>query len=94
VREDASRAGLTVASYVRATVHGRKPLRAVPVARFDREVLRAILGQLGKIGSNVNQLGRAANSRLVLQPEQVTAFFEAFLEMRAALFEALGRDPK
>lgn len=38
----------------------RRPARRLPA--LDTQVLSKILGQIGKIGSNVNQLARSANS--------------------------------
>jgi len=92
--EKASRAGLTVASYARAMMHSKEPVRAVPLPVIDRKLLRELLGELGKIGSNVNQLARASNARHAIKPEEVSAFFEAFIELREAVLVALSREPK
>lgn len=54
--------GLTVSELVRRSGLGVR----LPPARFDQRQARLIiqlLGQLARIGSNLNQLTRAANSR-------------------------------
>jgi hypothetical protein len=52
-----------------------------------------LLGQLGKVGSNINQLARSYNQTGIRPgfPELV-AIRQEIGEMRAALMLALGRD--
>lgn len=59
---DADNAGMSLGAYLRACALGDAGPRAArkpPVAK--REMLR-LLGHIGKIGSNLNQLARAVNS--------------------------------
>lgn len=62
----AARAGLSVGQLARAAALG-PAATAVPTFRrrppVDAAELRQIAGSLGKIGSNLNQLVRAANTR-------------------------------
>jgi hypothetical protein len=52
-----------------------------------------LLGQLGKVGSNINQLARSYNQTGIRPgfPELV-AIRQEIGEMRTALIQALGRD--
>ncbi len=62
VVEAADNAGLALGAFARACMldgPGPRATRKPPVAK---EELTRILGQLGKIGSNVNQIARAINS--------------------------------
>lgn len=53
-------AGNTPSDYMRLrTMAATQPLRRVPTP--DREVLLNLMAELGKIGSNVNQIARALN---------------------------------
>ena len=61
LEEAASRAGLTRASYQRVQSLATPKTRSTRRAPIDREMLAKLLGQLGKIGSNLNQLTRAAH---------------------------------
>jgi mobilization protein NikA len=54
--------GMTLSELVRLSAQGVR----LPVARFDQrqsKTLIRLLGQLAKIGSNLNQITRAVNSR-------------------------------
>jgi uncharacterized protein (DUF1778 family) len=53
--------GLTITDFVKSrTLH--KPPR-IKKANFDREVLIRLLSELGKIGSNLNQIAKFMNSQ-------------------------------
>jgi antitoxin component of RelBE/YafQ-DinJ toxin-antitoxin module len=54
-------AGLTPSDYIRGLAIGAKPARTVPTT--DRELLLKFLAELGKQGSNLNQIARAMNRR-------------------------------
>lgn len=58
----ATEAGYTPSDFMRLrSMATTQPLRRVPTP--DREVLLNLMAELGKIGSNVNQIARALNSR-------------------------------
>lgn len=58
--EMAANAGYTPSDFMRlSTMAATQPLRRVPTP--DREVLLNLVAELGKIGSNVNQIARAFN---------------------------------
>lgn len=60
--EAASRAGLTRASYQRVQTLSTPPkTRSTRRAPIEREMLALALGQLGRVGNNLNQIARAAN---------------------------------
>ena len=88
--EAASKAGLTPASYQRVQSLVQPKTRSTRRAPIDREMLGKTLGQLGKIGSNLNQLAHAANLDRTYRAE----IMDAVAEYRALvphLMEALGR---
>jgi hypothetical protein len=58
----AERAGLTVGAYLRQQALGGSGPRARRRPHADAALLLDVLGQVGRIGSNVNQLARAANA--------------------------------
>ena len=60
--EAASRTGLSRAAYQRVqSLHTPPKTRSTRRAPIERELLAKTLGQLGKIGSNLNQIAHAAN---------------------------------
>jgi len=91
LEEAASRAGLTRASYQRVQTLGTAPkTRSTRRAPIERELLAKSLGQLGKIGSNLNQLAHAAN----IDQSDEAKIMAAVAELRDLLpdfLQALGR---
>jgi hypothetical protein len=91
ISKAAKDAGLTVSGYFRAQALGKPGPRAVRRPTVEHEELSRILGQLGKIGSNVNQLAKAYNGgRIVPGFPEVLALRRDVAEVRAAVIKALG----
>ena len=94
IEAKADRAGLSIGALMRHLGTGRVGPRAVRRVPLDRRALAHVLAQLGRYGSNVNQLARIANESgevaalAVLQQVQADA-----REMRNVLMEATGRTP-
>lgn len=89
LNEAASRAGLTVSSYARARIMGSALARSVKRPSIDRELAARLIGQLGKIGSNLNQIARTANKNNASAREFEDALREA-AEFRSAIRAFLG----
>jgi hypothetical protein len=93
IKERAEQAGLSVGAFLRALALGDPGPRAVRRPPVERKELARLLGEIGKIGSNVNQLARGFNaSRLMPGFPELLAIRQEIGEMRAALIKALGRD--
>jgi hypothetical protein len=58
VDESATQAGLSFGAYLRTLALGRAGPRAVKRPREDLELLARILGEIGKLGSNHNQIAK------------------------------------
>ena len=56
----AAEAGYTPSDFMRLRTMASQPLRRVPTP--DREALLHLMAELGKIGSNINQITRVLNS--------------------------------
>jgi mobilization protein NikA len=93
IRARADRAGVTVASYIRATVLGTPPPRQSRRPPVNVVELARVLAALGKLGSNVNQMARVANSGGWPGDDQITFAAFAIHDMRLALMSALGVTP-
>lgn len=90
IEEAASRAGLTFSSFGRAKMLGSVPVGSVRRPPIERELLARTLGQLGKVGSNLNQIARAAH----LDRSDRAEIMDAVIELRGLLpqiTEALGQ---
>jgi hypothetical protein len=88
----AQRAGLSVGAFLRALACDGPGLRAARRPPIERQELARLLGHIGKLGSNVNQLAYAANAfndmPSARELEQIGAEVR---EMRDAVMKALGR---
>lgn len=92
VKLAADNTGLALGAFARACMldgPGPRATRKPPVAK--QELVR-ILGQLGKIGSNVNQIARAVNSGDDPNglSDDIKAAVVAIAEIHAAAANALG----
>ena len=92
--DDAARqAGLSIGAYLRSLALGSAGPRAVRRPPIERKELARLLGHLGKVGSNLNQLAHAFNrDRRIPGLAELTAMRQQVGELRDALMKALGRD--
>jgi len=77
----------TPSDYLRVKALGATPLRYVPTP--DRAVLLNLLAELGKIGSNVNQIARHLNTAQATQPESLIAAMTGVDALTAQLLQHL-----
>lgn len=87
----AGEAGLSVGAYLRAVALGSAGPRAVKRPPVNRVMLAKLLGAIGHLGSNVNQLAKAANSGTLPANRDLALAAEAIAAMRAVVMKALGR---
>jgi hypothetical protein len=88
----AERAGVSVGPYLRAVALSSPVPRTARRPTVERVALAQVLGALGRVGSNVNQLARVANTTGELPPaETLKDMGDEIRAMRAALMKALGR---
>ena len=93
INNTASRVGLSVGAYLRALALGSAGPRAVRRPPVERKELARLLGHLGKVGSNLNQLAHAYNrDGSVPGADELNAIRQQVGELRDALMAALGRD--
>jgi Bacterial mobilisation protein (MobC) len=94
IADAAGKAGLTVGAFVRTLALGYAPPRAVKLPLIDRQQLARLLGELGKLGSNVNQIAKAFNSTgRIPTPQELPVMQTDIMAMRAAVMTALGCEP-
>ncbi len=93
IKAAADKAGLGVGAFLRAAALGDAGPRAVRRPPIERKELARLLGHLGKVGSNLNQLAYAYNrDRSVPALAELTTMRQQVKELRDALLAALGRD--
>lgn len=89
----ADRAGLTAGSHARQVLLGAPAPRQVRRPPVERKELARLLGELGKVGSNLNQLARETNEGEPPHYQEVLAVLASLLPVRDAILIALGREP-
>jgi len=89
----AERAGLMPGSYARQALLGGPAPRQVRRPPVERKELARLLGELGKIGGNLNQLAKAANTGVLVYTGEIDAALHGLAEARDAILKALGRAP-
>lgn len=90
----ASKTGYTRSAFIRAAALGDAGPRAQRRVPADRDSLLRILGQCGKIGSNVNQIARQLNTGQQASLPELQEALRAYLDIRTAIFNALGLPPQ
>jgi hypothetical protein len=90
----ADQAGMPVGTFLRTLALGSPGPRATRKPPIERRELARLLGELGKIGSNVNQIAKAIHQTQNLPSwSELASIREDVTAMRAAVMTALGRDP-
>jgi hypothetical protein len=96
VRSNAAKAGVAVAALIRQAVLDLPPPRAARRPTVDHQAVARLLGELGKIGSNLNQIAKHANAGRDITDGTVASIELALrdlMELRLICLQALGREP-
>lgn len=88
----AERVGLSLGSYIRACTLAKPATRATRRPPVERAALAQLLAQLGKCGSNLNQIARVLNSGGD-EPEGIPAAIGDFRAACADIMRTLGKVP-
>ena len=88
----AERAGLTVGAFIRQQCLGTPGPRAARRPPVERAALAQLIGQLGKCGSNLNQIARALN--MGEEPGEIDAAIAAMREAALAISATLRGNPR
>lgn len=86
----ASAAGLSRGSFIRWQLTQGQAPRSVRRPPAELEELRQLLGQLGKIGSNLNQVAHKLNAGTTVYPGEIERALADLRDMRDAVVGALG----
>jgi hypothetical protein len=90
--EKADQAGLARAAFMRAVALGQSGPRAQRRPPADHVALRRLLGELGRVGNNLNQIARALNATARVDSDLLTEALGAYIQLRDAIFVALNMD--
>jgi hypothetical protein len=92
LEEKASRAGLSIGTWARTILLGSPGPRAVKRPPIEKAELARLLGAIGKLGGNVNQIAKALNEgRDAPSLAELAEMRADITAMRAEIMVALGR---
>jgi hypothetical protein len=92
ISEKANRAANDIGPMIRTIVLGSPGPRAVKRPPIEKQLIAKLLGAIGKLGSNVNQIARALNEgRDGPSRDDLAQMRADIMLMRAAVMAALGR---
>lgn len=61
------------------------------IIKYDFKELKSLTGQLGKIGSNINQIAKRANETRYISPKDIKDVLRMLHEIQVLLNKKLGR---
>ncbi len=90
--KDAQASGLSLSDYIRSVLSNRKVIVKPEIVYNDPRILKA-LGDIGKIGSNLNQIAHQLNAGEAFSnsmSEQLRSLTKQLLQMRNEIKEMAG----
>ncbi|WP_257594166.1 MobC family plasmid mobilization relaxosome protein [Parerythrobacter lacustris] len=93
LEELSSRAGLAMGAFVRAAALKDPGVRARRRPPVDHVAIRQLLGELGRVGNNLNQIARSLNTGEDIDLPELREALASYLPLRDAIFVALGKEP-
>lgn len=75
--DNAANLGLSLGDYVRSVAMGQKPLYVVRRSSAKAEAILLLKAELGKIGSNINQVAKVANSTGTVESYKIDILLNA-----------------
>lgn len=94
IAEKADKSGLAVGAFLRSAGldnPGPRARRKVPV---DRKLLLQAMGEIGRIGNNLNQIAKVLNSGGQPQPDELKEVLRQTAAIQNAIRQALGKRPE
>jgi len=87
--ERAAQTGYSRAALIRHALFSSPMPRSIPRPTIEHQEVARLLGELGRIGGNINQLARHANAGR-FQSNSIELALRELLTLRAACLKALG----
>lgn len=92
ITDKADKSGLAVAAFMRAAGLGSPGPRAQRRPPVDHKALRQYLGQVGRLGNNINQIARALNSGEKANLPELKEVLRACIDVLNRINAALGKN--
>lgn len=82
--------GMSVGAFMRATALGDPGPRAQRRVPIDAKMLRRLVGEVGRVGNNLNQIAHRLNARNEYDEARLQAALAAHDDLRKAILAVLG----
>lgn len=87
----AAQMGLSVPSFIRAMILTDPEIKATRRPTLDRVLMADLLGKLGKLGNNINQIAHRLNEGRGVGSNRMAAALDDFAELKNKVLEALNK---
>ena len=88
----AAEAGMSVAAYVRHQALDTSGPRSARRFTLDEILIRQLIGEISRIGNNLNQLTRLANMGDLEEPRELAPVLHRTDELLVSCMSAIGRE--
>lgn len=75
--DNADNRGMSLGDYIRSVAIGQKPLYVVRRHNEKAQAILLLKAELGKIGSNINQIAKVANTKQTVDANQIDMLLKA-----------------
>lgn len=91
IERAAESSGLSTGSYARLVLLGTPGPRQVRRPQVDRAELGRLLGEIGRVGNNLNQIAHRMNTGVPTDRPALLVILASLVDVRNAILQALGR---
>ena len=92
LRQAADSAGMSVASYLRHQALGTSGPRSARRLTLDEVLIRELIGEISRVGNNLNQLTRLANMGDLEEPRDLAPVLHRTDALLVSCMAAIGRE--
>lgn len=90
IKSRANIAGLSMGGYCKSVLFNTPPPKRSRVPSLDKIELSRLIGQVGALGNNVNQIARELHRTSAINLDGLDGAIKDIVEVRAAIMKALG----
>lgn len=90
IERRATAAGLTIGGYCKSIIFNSPPSRRSRRPPVDKIELARLLGEIGRLGNNLNQIARKLNAESLIEIPELESALKDLAILRASVVMALG----
>lgn len=90
IESRASAAGLSIGGYCKSVILEKAPPRASRRPPLEMQELAKLIGQVSRVGSNLNQIAKQLNSHSSIELPELQSALDDLSEIRAVVMMVLG----